>query len=154
MPHIVTLSRSEGSIWMGVEMLRCAQHDRAVPSCCTLARLPPLVVTRVASPACHPERREGSVGFPWFSPVPLSPRVTLSTFATLRVNSAKGLARGASRCFAALSMTERYLPATLRLRLMPIGHPCGCRKIHKPREYPPTPFYATIASTAPPISSR
>ena len=24
---LVTLSRSEGSVWMGVEMLRCAQHD-------------------------------------------------------------------------------------------------------------------------------
>ncbi len=31
--------------------------------------------------------------------------VTLSTFATLSVNSAKGLARWAARCFAALSMT-------------------------------------------------
>jgi hypothetical protein len=24
------LSRSKGSVWMGVEMLRCTQHDRAV----------------------------------------------------------------------------------------------------------------------------
>ncbi len=31
--------------------------------------------------------------------------VTLSTFATLSVNSAMGLVRGAARCFAALSMT-------------------------------------------------
>jgi len=28
--YTVTLSRSEGSVWMGDEMLRCAQHDRAV----------------------------------------------------------------------------------------------------------------------------
>jgi hypothetical protein len=31
--------------------------------------------------------------------------VTLSPFAALRVNSAKGLSRWAARCFAALSMT-------------------------------------------------
>jgi hypothetical protein len=31
--------------------------------------------------------------------------VTLSPFASLRVNSAKGLSRWAQRCFAALSMT-------------------------------------------------
>jgi len=30
LPTGVTLSRSEGSIALGVEMLRCAQHDRAV----------------------------------------------------------------------------------------------------------------------------
>jgi len=30
LPTGVTLSRSEESIWMGVEMLRCAQHDSAV----------------------------------------------------------------------------------------------------------------------------
>ncbi len=46
---------------------------------------------------CHPERSEGSVS--------MALLVTLSTFATLSVNSAKGLSRRASRCFAALSMT-------------------------------------------------
>jgi hypothetical protein len=30
MPHSVTLSRSEGSVSLGVEMLRCAQHDSAI----------------------------------------------------------------------------------------------------------------------------
>ena len=30
MPHSVTLSRSEGSVALGVEMLRCAQHDSAI----------------------------------------------------------------------------------------------------------------------------
>ncbi len=39
---------------------------------------------------------------------PLPSLVTLSPFASLRVNSAKGLSRWAQRCFAALSMT---LPA-------------------------------------------
>src|SRR5258708_31149618 len=34
-----------------------------------------------------------------------SPRVTLSPFASLRGNSAKGLSRAAARCFASLSMT-------------------------------------------------
>src|SRR6266851_5832304 len=34
-----------------------------------------------------------------------SPCVTLSPFASLRGNSAKGLSRAAARCFAALSMT-------------------------------------------------
>jgi len=29
-PSTVTLSRSEGSVAQGVEMLRCAQHDSAV----------------------------------------------------------------------------------------------------------------------------
>ncbi len=33
--------------------------------------------------------------------------VTLSPFASLRVHSAKGLARRAHRCFAALSMTRQ-----------------------------------------------
>jgi hypothetical protein len=28
-PYTVTLSRSEGSVALGVEMLRCAQHDNA-----------------------------------------------------------------------------------------------------------------------------
>ncbi len=36
--------------------------------------------------------------------------VTLSPFVAFRVNSAKGLARGAQRCFAALSMTKLGLP--------------------------------------------
>jgi hypothetical protein len=30
MPHSVTLSRSEGSVALGRQMLRCTQHDRAV----------------------------------------------------------------------------------------------------------------------------
>jgi hypothetical protein len=30
-PRFVTLSRSEGSRSVGVEVLRCAQHDRAIP---------------------------------------------------------------------------------------------------------------------------
>ncbi len=30
LPTGVTLSRSEGSVVLGVEMLRCAQHDKAV----------------------------------------------------------------------------------------------------------------------------
>jgi len=30
-PSTVTLSRSEGSVALGVEMLRCAQHDNAPP---------------------------------------------------------------------------------------------------------------------------
>jgi hypothetical protein len=54
--------------------------------------------------------------------------VTLSTFAALSVNSAKGLSRWAARCFAeftlsaanVLSMTTLYLPVTLRLRSMRI----------------------------------
>ncbi len=41
--------RSEGSGSTGAEMLRCAQHDRAVPDCHTLAR-------RSASPGCQPMR--------------------------------------------------------------------------------------------------
>ncbi|HLZ81033.1 MAG TPA: hypothetical protein VKP04_05320, partial [Ktedonobacteraceae bacterium] len=31
-PPVVTLSRSEGSVSRGKEMLRCAQHDRSVTS--------------------------------------------------------------------------------------------------------------------------
>jgi len=30
LPLVVTLSRSEGSIALGVEMLRCSQHDSAL----------------------------------------------------------------------------------------------------------------------------
>ncbi len=51
--------------------------------------------------------------------------VTLSTFVSLSVNSAKGLSRWASRCFAALSMTGLYHARLYSiwwafLRLMPI----------------------------------
>ncbi len=61
----------------------------------------------------------------------LANSVTLSTFVALSVNSAKGLARRAARCFAeftlsaanVLNMTALYLPATLQLRLMRIGIP-------------------------------
>ncbi len=61
--------RSEASVAMGCEMLRCAQHDSgAFPSCCVLAR------------------REDSL------------LVTLSPFASLRVNSAKGLPQGKPGC--------------------------------------------------------
>jgi pimeloyl-ACP methyl ester carboxylesterase len=42
--------------------------------------------------------------------------VTLSPFASLRVNSAKGLARWAQRCFAALSMTFPVLSGKFHLR--------------------------------------
>jgi len=47
LPAGVTLSCSEGSVALGVEMLRCAQHDS--------------MDTRAASRRCHPERSEGSV---------------------------------------------------------------------------------------------
>jgi len=47
MPLSVTLSRSEGSLSMGSEMLRCAQHDS--------------IVIPATSHGCHPERSEGSV---------------------------------------------------------------------------------------------
>ncbi len=52
--------RSEGSVSRWAErcfaelILRFAQDDNAVPSCCALAR-------RERSPDCHPERSEGSV---------------------------------------------------------------------------------------------
>src|SRR5260370_8481929 len=42
--------------------------------------------------------------------------VTLSPFASLRVNSAKGLSRWAKRCFAALSMTVPTLVVKLHYR--------------------------------------
>ncbi len=47
---------------------------------------------------------------PW--PFDESHPVTLSPFAALRVNSAKGLSRSATRCFAALSMTGLALSMT------------------------------------------
>jgi hypothetical protein len=62
----------EGSVSLGVEMLRCAQHDRAAVFHTSAKRgvwLLPSIVPRAAAPDCHPEHirftqcklREGSV---------------------------------------------------------------------------------------------
>ena len=58
LPPIVTLSEAKGlARWahscFAALIRRCAQDDRAVPSCHALAR-------RERSPDCHPERSEGS----------------------------------------------------------------------------------------------
>src|SRR5713101_75015 len=74
LPWLVTPPRSEGAVSMGGQILRCAQDDRVVPYCCAV------------------------------SLVLLPSLVTLSTFAPLSVNSAKGLARWADRSFAAPSL--------------------------------------------------
>ncbi len=47
----------------------------------------------------------GFMKFYSFFTLALPPIVSLSTFVALGVHSAKGLARGAARCFAALSLT-------------------------------------------------
>ncbi len=51
--------------------------------------------------------------------------VTLSTCASLSVNSAKGLARWAQRCFAALSMTGPTLVGTLHNRRSTVARSLG-----------------------------
>ncbi len=61
---------------------------------------------------CQGNRYQGG-GKPPKRSLKLPPRVTLSPCASLRVNSAKGLARAADRCFAALSMTRLSLPCRL-----------------------------------------
>src|SRR5437870_4792352 len=84
-PFLVTLSRSEGSVSLGVEMLRCAQHDRVGS-----------LVTPFTSFRARSEPSEGSLSLglellscPQHDRVPLSPHSLRSGQA---LSAAKGLA--------------------------------------------------------------
>src|SRR6266852_3439181 len=126
-PLLVTLSRSEGSVLLGVEMLRgvyperseCAQHDRA------FRLLPPSVVTLSAAKglSCWPllvtlSRSEGSVllgvemlrgVYPERSECAQHDRAfRLLPPSVVTLSEAKGLSRGATRdASLRLSMTGR-----------------------------------------------
>ena len=59
--HSVTLSRSEGSVALGVEMLRCAQHDSAVTHTDTwinvfMCIIGPRWLPRFLQPYAYPEK--------------------------------------------------------------------------------------------------
>ena len=82
---------------MGKEMLRCAQHDKA------------LALTAPTSPCCHPEAvAMGREMLHCAQHDKALPLLLLLPLVVTR-SEAKGLSRRATRCFSALSMTVLYV---------------------------------------------